>query len=721
MNGNRDAWRAAARRCAIAGALVAILQPAARADTERYTVITGGKNVGTLVAETTAGQVRVNYDVKNNGRGPTITETIHVEPDGRPSAWSIAGTTTFGSKVSERFQRKASHAEWLDSTGKGESNEAEPAGGQASPPEPRIYVAQSASPWSDGLYARALLKSAGMRLGAMPDGTLTLTRGESFVVGAAGAAAGAATGGGASRGAAGGAALHGVAAGGALRVTRYELSGIQLIPETLLLDDREALFAVVDPATVIVRAGYEGEEQRLRGLAADWSTARFVNLEHEVAHRYPGAVRIRNVRLFDPRTSALTQPVSVLVAGRDIAAIESLASPATPGEVAIDGAGGSLIPGMVDMHAHLQQDEALLDVLAGVTTVRDMGNDNAVLEALTARIETGQIGGPRVIRSGFIEGRSPYSANNGILVGSEAEALDAVRWYGARGFWQIKIYNSMNPAWVPAMADEAHRLGMRVAGHIPAFSTTDRMIDAGYDEITHINQFMLGWVIGPDEDTRTLFRLTALKRFGGIDLQSDKVQRTIRSMVDRHIAIDPTLGIHEMLTQNRDGEIPPGAVDYFSHMPIGWRRDALKALIDTGAPGDDQAYRAAFDKILATTRLLHDRGVFIVFGTDTGGSFTFHRELELYQRAGMTPAEILKRAGFDAMRYLGIDQRLGSIEKGKLADFFLVPGDPIQDLKAIKRVSLVVKDGAFYYPAEVYPKFGIEPFAPPPEVVLPAP
>jgi imidazolonepropionase-like amidohydrolase len=690
----------------IACALIALLHATARANTERYTVITGGKKVGTLVAERTGGDVRVSYDVKNNGRGPTITETIHLESDGRPSAWSIAGTTTFGSKVSERFQRKGSHAEWVDSTGKGQVNDAEPGTGSESstglesPPAARIYVAQGASPWSDGLYARALLKNPGLRMGALPDGTLELTRGEGFMVGA-----------GTSGGAEPAAGLH---------VTRYELSGIQLIPETLLLDDQDELFAVVDPGTVIVREGFEAEERRLRGLAANWSTDRFVNIERAAAHRYPGAVRIRNVRLFDPRTLSLTQPVSVLVAGHEIAAIEPLTSPATPGEVAIDGAGGTLLPGMVDMHGHLQQDEALLDVLAGVTTVRDMGNDNAVLEALMARIDAGSIGGPRVVRSGFIEGKSPYSANNGILVGSEEEALDAVRWYGARGFWQIKIYNSMNPAWVPAMTREAHRLGMRVAGHIPAFSTTDRMIDAGYDEITHINQFMLGWVIAPDEDTRTLFRLTALKRFGGIDLQSEKVQRTIRSMVERHIAIDPTLGIHEMLTQNRDGVVPPGAVDYFSHMPIGWRRDALKALIDTGAPGDDQAYRAAFDKILATTRLLHDRGVFIVFGTDTGGSFTYHRELELYQRAGMTPAEILKRSSFDAMRYLGLEQRLGSIEKGKLADFFLVPGDPLQDLKAIKSVSLVVKDGAFYYPAEVYPKFGIQPFTPPPAVVVPA-
>ena len=117
--------------------------------------------------------------------------------------------------------------------------------------------------------------------------------------------------------------------------------------------------------------------------------------------------------------------------------------------------------------------------------------------------------------------------------------------------------------------------------------------------------------------------------------------------------------------------------------------------------------------------MLHDRGVFIVFGTDTGGSFTYHRELELYQSAGMTAPEILKRATFDSARYLGEDQSSGSIEKGKRADFFLVPGDPTQDLKAIKTIAMVVKDGVFYYPSEAYPKFGIEPFVAAPKVTVP--
>jgi amidohydrolase family protein len=660
-------------------ALLLLLPSLCMADTLTYSVIFGGKNVGRLVAETKGDATTIDFNVKNNGRGPTIAETIKLDANGLPVAWSIKGTTTFGSKVDEHFVRRGARAEWVDSTGKG----------HADIRAPSLYVGQSASPWADGIYARAVLKTADLQLPALPGGVLHLEKGETLSV---------------------------QGGPGPMEVTRYDLLGLDLQPETMLLDPSGNLFATVDSTSILVRAGYEGEEERLRGLAAAWSTQRLVNIEHDAAHHYAGPVRIRNVRVFDPKTSSLTPPLSVVVINKVIAAVEPLDSPPTPGETTIDGAGGALLAGMYDMHAHLSQDDALLNVLAGITSVRDMGNDNAVLDKLIERIDSGTIGGPHVTRSGFIEGKSPFSANNGILVDSQESAIDAVRWYGARGYWQIKIYNSMTPAWVPAMAKEAHRLGMRVAGHIPAFATADDMIAAGYDEITHINQFSLGWVIGPGEDTRTLFRLTALKRLPALDLQSARVQHTMELMVQGKIAIDPTLGIHEMLTQRRDGHVPPGAVDYFDHMPIAWRRDNMKALIDTSAPGDDLAYRQAFDKLVDVVRMLHDRGIFIVFGTDTGGSFTYHRELELYQLAGMTPAEILKRATFDCARYTGQEQRLGSIEKAKLADFFLVPGDPTQDLKAVKTISMVVKDGTFYYPSEVYPKFGIQPFIAAPKV-----
>jgi imidazolonepropionase-like amidohydrolase len=652
---------------------LAFLANPAIAATEKFTVITGGRNVGHVTADTTGDKTTIDFDIKNNGRGPSSAETITVDAQGLPTAWTITGATTFGSKVAESFARTGNRATWADSTGPG----------KATVKAPSLYIGQAVSPWALGLYARAMLKQPKPEITALPGGTLRMEKGPTLNVGAD---------------------------ANALSVSRYDILGIDTTPSTILLDAKGDLFAAVSPSFIIIRAGYESEEKRLRDLAAVWETDRFIAIEKRVGHHYTTPLRIRNVRLFDPATATLTAPMSVVVNGKTIAAVEPLDSPASPGETTIDGAGGTLIAGMTEMHGHLGQDDALLNLAAGITTVRDMGNDNEVLDELIRKMDAGTIGGPRVVRSGFIEGKSPFNSNNGIVVDSEAKAVDAVRWYGARGYWQIKIYNSINPAWVPAMVAEAHKLGMRVAGHVPAFSTADAMMAAGYDEMTHINQFMLGWVIKPTEDTRTLFRLTALKRLPGLDLNSAPVQATINTIATKHIAIDPTIGIHENLTQNRDGKIPPGMVDYFDHMPIGTRRDAMKGWIDVSAPGDDAAYRGAYDKILATVAMLHKRGVFIVPGTDTGGALTYHRELELLQTIGMTAPEVLKRATFDMAQYLGEDQRRGSIAKGKLADFFLVPGDPTTDLKAIKTISMVVKDGTVYFPNEVYPEFGIRPF-----------
>jgi imidazolonepropionase-like amidohydrolase len=671
--------RPRARAVAAACALCLLTPAAARAQTERLTVIVGGSPVGHLTATTNSSKVVIDYDYKSNGRGPTLAEILTLSPKGLPSAWTIRGATTFGNKIDEQFGQSGARAEWRDSTG---------AGSIASDGE-AVYVPQTASPWSLGLYARLLNKTVNKRMPALPSGTLTLKKGADLTVSGA---------------------------PGTLRVTAYTLGGTSTVPDYLLLDARGNLFAVISPSFILVREGYEKEDARLRELAATMSSDRLVAIQKAAAHRYGVPVRIRNVRVFNPRTKSLTEPVSVVVNGNAIAGVEPASSPGTPGEVTIDGGNGTLVPGMFEMHAHLDQEDALLNLLSGTTSVRDMGNRNEVLDGLIARIEAGTIAGPRVTRSGFIEGKSPFNANNGFVVDSEAAALDAVRWYGARGYWQIKIYNSINPAWVPAMVQEAHRLGMRVAGHVPAFSNADAVIAAGYDELTHINQFMLGWVLQPDEDTRTLLRLTAMRRFPSVDLTSAAVRRTIDAMAQRKLAIDPTLAIHEELTLNRNGAVPPGAADYLDHMPVGYQRSAKAARTDASAPGDDEAYRVAFDKILATVKELRDRGVTLIPGTDLGGSFTYHRELELYQRIGMTPADILAWATLDMARYLGQDQRLGSIEKGKLADFFLIPGDPTRDFKAIKTIRMVVKDGVVYFPSEIYPEFGITPFADPPAV-----
>lgn len=198
---------------------------------ERFSVITGGRTIGYVQATTEGSRTVIAYDVKNNGRGPTIGEAVEIDAAGLPTSWSIEGTETFGNKISERFVRNGQVATWTDSTGSASS----PVRG------PALYVAQSASPWALGLYARATLKSPEGRIAALPSGTLAVERGPNVTV-------------------------SGKA--GPLTVTRHTLTGIDTTPTTLLLDPHEALFALVAPSFIVVREGYEAEEERLRSLAA---------------------------------------------------------------------------------------------------------------------------------------------------------------------------------------------------------------------------------------------------------------------------------------------------------------------------------------------------------------------------------------------------------------------------------------------------------------------
>ena len=654
----------------------------AQDSTENFTVIIGGANVGHLDVVRSGDTVKIDYDYKNNGRGPTMKEELKLDAKGMPVSWKITGNSTFGNAINESFTMQRGTARWTDSTGSG----------TAKPKGQAIYVAQEGSPWAAGLYARALLADDDRSIPALPGGALSLAELEKVQV---------------------------TGTGGAMTVTAYALSGNDLDPGYFLLDDKGALFAAISPRAVFVRKGFEGEDIKLRDLAVKYSTERFVKMQAKAANTYKAPVRITNVRVFDPVAMKLTEPKSVLVSGRHISAVLPASSPATPGEVTIDGEGGTLVPGLYEMHGHIGQEDAMLNVLAGITSVRDMGNEIDVLDGLIERIDSGVLAGPRIIKSGFIEGKSPFSSNNGILVNSQQEAIDAARFYAARDYQAIKIYNSMNPEWIPALVKEAKALGLHVMGHVPAFTNADAMIAAGYDEMTHINQVMLGWVLEPGEDTRTLLRLTALKRLPALDLNSGRVNATIRAMVDNKVTIDPTFAIHESLLLSRNGMINPGMADYVDHMPVGVQRSAKQAWAKIADAADDKAYRGAFDQVAATIRKMHESGIFLIPGTDMGGSFTYHRELELYQKAGMTPAQILRRATYDMAQYLKQDQSLGSIEKGKYADFFLIQGDPTKDLKAIKAIRLVAKDGVFYYPSEVYPEFGIRPFATKPKVKLP--
>jgi len=656
---------------------------ASAATTETFSVRLNDTTLGQLVATTTSDTVKIDYEFRNNGRGPTLAETIKLGTDGLPVSWTIDGATTFGNEIHETFALDNGVASWTDTTGSS----------TAAMTEPTIYVPQNASPYTLAIYSKALLADADRTLPAWPAGALSMSPIETVRLGGA---------------------------GGPVEAAAFSLVGDDTDPSYFLLDAEGDLFAMISPRFVIVREGYEETDDQLKEIATRLSTERLETIQAETAHTYDAPLAITNVRLFDPKAKAMTAPSTVIVENGLIKSVTPGAAD-TSGAYVVDGQGGSLIPGLAEMHGHMGQDAALKNIAAGVTLIRDMGNDNPVLSELITKIEAGTLAGPRVVRLGFIEGKSPFNSNNGILVSSEAEAVAAVDWYADQGTYpQIKIYNSITPAWVPAMVDRARERGLRVSGHIPAFTNANTMIEDGYDEITHINQLMLGWVLAPEEDTRTLLRLTALQRLPQVDLDGEAVNTTLDLMVENGVAIDPTIAIHEALLLARNGEMQAGMADYVANMPVAVQREAKAAWSAISTPEEDAAYKGAFDQVIGTVKRMKDRGIFIVMGTDLGGALTLHRELELYQQAGFTAPEILARATFEAADYMGLGAELGSIEPGKKADFFLVPGNPVEDLKAIKTIRLVSKGDTVYFPSEIYPHFGIKPFTDIPVVAAPA-
>lgn len=662
-------------------ALAAPLSPGAD---ESFSIIQNGETVGTLEARHAGAALHVAYRVDDNGRGPKLEEDIRLSPGAIPVSWTIAGTSLMGGPVKETFAWDRGMAHWHSQAD---------AGDRAAATAP-LYIANDATPYDLLLYAHAALSQSRNAdygtLPVMPGGTLTVDR------------------------------LRTVTLGGGSTAQVYRLSGLQLAPQYILLDAKGRLVAAIGDLAVTVAKGREGDVPQLLVLARQLAEERVATLQKALAHRIAAPIRLRNVHVYDPRNMTRGGLSTLIVMDDRITQIlPGDGGPVPADEAVIEGQGGTVYPGLFDMHSHTSLDSGLFYLAAGITSTRDMGNDNAFLQQVLKRLQARDMAGPTITPDGFIEGRSPYSARMGFVVDTLDKGLDAVRWYADRGYREIKIYNSLNPDWVKPLASEAHRLGLGVTGHVPAFSSPDRVIADGYDTIAHLNQLTLGWVLSPKEDTRTPLRLTAMVRLADLDLNAPQVQASVALMQAHRTSLDTTTSIIERLMLSRAGVGGPADDAWLDHMPIGYARYRKRTYVTLKDKAEDEAYFKAFDKAIAVMTMLHRAGIRMLPGTDDTTGFSLQRELELYVKAGMSPAETLRMGTLDCATYLGTEHETGSIEVGKRADIVLVAGDPTQDITAIRQPGMVMHAGAVYFPAEIYRALGIAPFAPPPAMHVP--
>jgi imidazolonepropionase-like amidohydrolase len=349
---------------------------------------------------------------------------------------------------------------------------------------------------------------------------------------------------------------------------------------------------------------------------------------------------------------------------------------------AFDGEGMHLLPGLIDLHVHLvwdgspdpvdqlrneSKEQTLLravrhareTIQAGITTVRDLGSVDDLAVDLSRAVKRGDIVGPRIVPSGrtiiMTGGHDPFW---GLMVDGPQEALKAARRQVYRGAGVIKLsatggvygrtegesatHTELNPDEIRAVTREAHKLGVPVAAHAIGRDGIRNCVEAGVDTIEH-----------------------------GQQLTSDLAEQ----MAAYGGALVPTLFVYRQIAERP--EIPEYA------------RAKAKAIL----PEHEDAINAA-----------RSAGVPIGAGSDAGSPLTPHGslidELMALASAGFTPLEALSCATDGAARILGLDDEVGSIEPGCVADLILVPSDPLEDLRSLLNVRTVWKDGPLAYRAD---------------------
>jgi imidazolonepropionase-like amidohydrolase len=350
----------------------------------------------------------------------------------------------------------------------------------------------------------------------------------------------------------------------------------------------------------------------------------------------------------------------------------------------IDVRGKTVVPGLWDMHAHLTQVEwGPVYLAAGVTTVRDLGNTFEFVRALRDTYATGLL--PRIIPAGFIDAPDPTSPT-GYQASSPQEGRRLVDMYAEAGFEAVKVWNNVPPDVLRSVAERAHQRGMRVIGHVPKNLTAQQAIEAGQDEINHIDYILHSLPSFDPTDPATSAALDDLARRG--------------------IVVEPTLPADEMFTRSLQG-----AINAFEPGIAFAPRSVVATLERFGVPAENAAGAATyFDGALKVVGALHARNVPIVAGTDMiVPGHSLHRALELLVRAGFTPLEAISSATSIAARVAGRQATSGTIEPGKVADLVVLDADPSIDIRNIRSVRFVVRGGVMFDSSQLWELGGFLP------------
>jgi imidazolonepropionase-like amidohydrolase len=619
------------------------------------------------------GSLDVRYEYTDRGRGPSLRSTIELDGAGLISNLHTTGYNYLKVTVDETFTARNGAASWTNSV----EHETQPSS------TPRFYISMDGSPEEGACLVRAALRAPNASLGLWPSGVTTVTTLKTLTV----------RDGAQSR-----------------RVTMYEATGLDFAPIQIWLDENGELFMSGIEWGAVIRKGWISALPHL----IDAQNARSADLGKQIARTLPQrsstAIAISNVALFDSENGQVVPNATVVVAGDRVVAVGGSEVSIPSDARRIDGTGKTLLPGLWNMHMHTFAEFGPRLLAEGVTTIRDPGNNPEYIAKTKAQFESGELVGPRVIIAGLMDGTGKYTAPIGTTTATPGQAIDQVRMWKRLGAVQIKIYSSMDPRLVPVIAKEAHALGMRVSGHIPAGMLAQDAVRNGYDEIQHVNFLFLNFMPDTMNVTQTPVRLTATaERAGTIDLQSQQVKDFIALLKSKDIVSDPTVGIFYTDTMTRAGDMTStGFAEVADWLPPQVSRTLTSGGLPLG-PGLDAKYRASAKAYLDMVALLHANGVRIVAGTDDVlPGFDLIHELELYSQAGLSNGAVLQTATIVPARVMGMGDALGSLKPGKFADAIVVHGNPLDQISQLRNVGTTIKGGVMYDTRALYASAGVK-------------